>query len=178
MISIPFASLLLFVATLSQTVQADWNPQCNTDYISDIPYDVFSGPFGNVYTQFCGAVNQYNAHQPVSWTVNRTGGQISNIPPAQADVDAASGPGPYSFTFDLSYTPTARQKICTPNHTCQQVYAAFANSCGHNGNNLNHMAHSGTFSCWLWSIYSYSIFPLKALGSSSATRSTSSASTT
>lgn len=146
---------------LKVTVEAD-STACDTGYISDIPLAVFSGS-PNVYSQFCDEVDGYHGHQPVSWTVDTSGGLLHdttelNQQPSDMPVERSPPPLLSDYTIDLAYNPTRKGVSCTPHSSCADTFATIGSTCGRNGQTGDLMTYQGSSGSGC-GLYTYFIAP-------------------
>lgn len=104
-------------------------PECkDTDTLSRLPFNVFSGSAGNIYDDFCPAV-EGDLKAELTWTVNSDGtrkeSKRKRTPP----------PNPNTYVdwkFELTWSPNGDASGCKS--SCADAYASIANSlCGHLG---------------------------------------------
>ncbi|KAL9618507.1 MAG: hypothetical protein Q9160_006763 [Pyrenula sp. 1 TL-2023] len=119
--------------------------------LSGVPYNVFSGQAGKVYTHFCVAAN--GNKRILHWTFDSKGNlkksprtSKRNAPVMRIDKRTPPpDPAKYdSFDFELSWEPAEVFDRTKCTHTCVKAYDALASSpCGHQGGEQNVMTAEG-----------------------------------
>lgn len=128
-------------------------PSCDTNALSGLSFDVFSGPDSNVYRKIYDAVSEDQTKQ-LTWTTDASGNEkskkarlLKRTPPPN--------PSAYdSYSFNLDWTPSDGSSCGI---SCPDAFLSFSDSpCGHQGGEGNGMTSEASIDVGCGT-YSYEI---------------------
>lgn len=112
------------------------SPKCDMNTVSDIPYNVFSGTTGNVFSTFCDQISKAQKTK-LTWNVDSSGKQKPAVRRRYHKRTPPSNRDSYKmYNIELDWIPT--DGIGTCNSKCNDAYKRIAlSSCGHTGGQQN-----------------------------------------
>lgn len=133
------------------------NPGCDTNALSGIPFNVFSGSSvgsTDVYGKFCDSVDAAQTTK-LSWSTDATGSQKSAKMRFMPRTPPPDTSGYSSYTFALDWEPSSSSDSCSS--SCAVAFSSISNSpCGHQGGTQNGMTAEASIAVGCGT-YSYKI---------------------
>lgn len=132
------------------------SPSCDTNALSGIPYNVFSGSSSgstDVYGKFCDAVGKDQTKE-LTWTTDASGNEKSKKFRSMKRTPPPNPSAYDSYSFKLDFKPSSDSSCRS---SCADAFSTISTSpCGHQGGTQNGMTAKGSLdvSC---GTYSYEI---------------------